>query len=131
MTHTRKATQEGENILIVHGVTDGSNACPCPEDEDGVEIDGIIWAKYNVDAPGTFAKTPESSGRFYQWNNKGINLTLQNSLLGFTSHRQGYDPYFWCFTWRDFVVNPNKNMKFGSFNNYNHTTVSLEFIPIT
>ncbi len=65
----------------------------------------------------------------YQWNNKGINLTLQNSLLGFTSHRQGYDPYFWCFTWRDFVVNPNKNMKFGSFNHYNHTTVSLEFIP--
>ena len=65
----------------------------------------------------------------YQWDNKRINLSLQNSLFGFTSHRQGYDPYFWCFTWRDFVIDPNKNLKFGSFNHYNHTRVSLEFIP--
>jgi hypothetical protein len=65
----------------------------------------------------------------YQWNNKRINLGLQNSLIGFTSHRQGYDPYFWQSDWKDWVVEPNKNLKFGSFNHYNHTTVSLEFVP--
>jgi uncharacterized protein (TIGR02145 family) len=35
---------------------------------DGVLINDIIWAKYNVDAPGTFAATPEARGMIYQWN---------------------------------------------------------------
>jgi hypothetical protein len=65
----------------------------------------------------------------YQWSNKRISVGLQNSLMGFTSHRQGYDPYIWSFTWKDFVVYPHKEMKFGSFNHYNHTKVSLEFVP--
>jgi hypothetical protein len=65
----------------------------------------------------------------YQWNSKRINLGLKNSLFGFSSHRQGYDPYKFLFTWKDFAVDPNKNLKFGSFNNYNHTNVSMEFIP--
>ena len=37
---------------------------------DGVMINGILWAKYNVDAFGTFAATPESFGMLYQWNRK-------------------------------------------------------------
>ena len=66
----------------------------------------------------------------YQWNNKRIGIGLQNSLLGFTSHRQGIDdPYKFLFTWKDFVVSPHKEMKFGSFNNYNHTIVSVAYIP--
>jgi hypothetical protein len=65
----------------------------------------------------------------YQWDDKRINANLQNSLLGFTSRRQGYDPYFWSFTWKGFVVDPHKNLQFGSFNDYNHTKVSLEFVP--
>ena len=36
----------------------------------GVVINGITWATRNVDAPGTFAETPESAGMFYQWNRK-------------------------------------------------------------
>jgi uncharacterized protein (TIGR02145 family) len=35
---------------------------------DGVLINGIVWAKCNVDAPGTFAATPEARGMIYQWN---------------------------------------------------------------
>ncbi|MDR0873143.1 MAG: Ig-like domain-containing protein [Prevotellaceae bacterium] len=35
---------------------------------DGVLINGVVWAKYNVDAPGTFAAIPENAGKFYQWN---------------------------------------------------------------
>ena len=65
----------------------------------------------------------------YQWNNKRINVGLQNSLFGFSSNRQGYDPYEWSFTWKDWIVDPHKNLKFGSFTRYNHTTVSLEFVP--
>jgi hypothetical protein len=65
----------------------------------------------------------------YQWNDKRMSVRLQNSLLGFTSHRQGYDSYKHLFSWRDFVVHPHKEMKFGSFNNYNHTNVSVEYMP--
>ena len=42
----------------------------------GVVINGIRWATRNVDAPGTFAPTPESAGMFFQWNRrKGWNIT--------------------------------------------------------
>ena len=65
----------------------------------------------------------------YQWDNKRIKATLKNSLFGFTSHTRGYDPYFWQFTWKDIFIKPHEEMKFGSFNNYNHTNISLEFSP--
>ena len=38
--------------------------------EEGVEINGVMWATRNVDAVGTFAASQESSGMFYQWNRK-------------------------------------------------------------
>jgi hypothetical protein len=41
-----------------------------PPITDGVTINGVTWATRNVDAPGTFAATPESAGMFYQWNRK-------------------------------------------------------------
>jgi len=65
----------------------------------------------------------------YQWNEKRINVRLQNSIFGFTSNRQGYDPYFWQTTFKDFFVKPHTDLKFGSFNNYNHTTVTVEYVP--
>ena len=65
----------------------------------------------------------------YQWNNRRINASLQNSLLGFTSRIKGYDTYFWVLTWKDFFVKPHEDLKFGSFNNYNHTNISFEFVP--
>ena len=45
-------------------------------DEQGVVINGVRWATRNVDAPGTFAEFPESSGMLFQWNRrKGWNAT--------------------------------------------------------
>ena len=38
--------------------------------DPGVTINGITWATRNVDAPGTFAPTPESAGMLFQWNRK-------------------------------------------------------------
>ena len=35
---------------------------------DGVVINGVRWATRNVDAPGTFAASPQSTGMFFQWN---------------------------------------------------------------
>ena len=40
---------------------------PTATTDPGVMINGIRWATRNVDMPGTFAQTPEATGRFYQW----------------------------------------------------------------
>ncbi|MDR1808976.1 MAG: hypothetical protein LBR34_01040, partial [Prevotella sp.] len=53
------------------------------EDEpntDGVVINGVCWATRNVDAPGTFAETPESAGMFYQWN-RSLGWSSSNPLV--------------------------------------------------
>ena len=53
----------------------------------GVEINGVKWATFNVDKPGTFTKKAEDSGMFYQWNRKigwEANNPLQNSEGGNT-----------------------------------------------
>lgn len=39
-------------------------------DLDGVTVNGIIWAKSNLDVPGTFSSSPETPGMFYQWNRR-------------------------------------------------------------
>jgi uncharacterized protein (TIGR02145 family) len=47
-----------------------------PTTDEGVEIDGVIWATRNVDEPGTFAATPDDLGKLYQFNNpKAWSLT--------------------------------------------------------
>ncbi len=63
----------------------------CEKDETpepgGVLINGVRWAECNVDAPGTFAATPESPGMFYQWNKEigwGATDPLVNSDGGTT-----------------------------------------------
>ena len=47
----------------------GNKATNQATDPDVVVINGIHWAKCNIDKPGTFAAAPEESGMFYQWNN--------------------------------------------------------------
>ena len=37
---------------------------------DGVVINGVRWATRNVDAPGTFAASPERAGMFFQWGKR-------------------------------------------------------------
>jgi hypothetical protein len=65
----------------------------------------------------------------YQFNSSRLVFLLQNSLLGFVSHTKKNDPYFYSFKVNDFFIRPHENMKFGSFNNYDHTKLSIEFIP--
>lgn len=65
----------------------------------------------------------------YQWDTGRIHAQLHNSLFGLSSHIQQYDPHFYSNTVMDFLVKPHTNMKAGSFNHYNHTNVSVEFVP--
>jgi hypothetical protein len=37
---------------------------------DGVCFGGVMWAKYDVDEPGTFAATSDAPGKLYQFNRK-------------------------------------------------------------
>ena len=47
-----------------------SNAQNSLISDEGIIINGVRWATRNVDAPGTFSASQESSGMFYQWNSK-------------------------------------------------------------
>jgi hypothetical protein len=37
---------------------------------DGVCLGGVMWAKYNVDEPGSFTYDPNATGKYYQFNSK-------------------------------------------------------------
>ena len=58
------------STLFFLGLSTYSDNTPCNLTDKGVLINGIRWATRNVDAPGTFAKTPESPGMFFQWNRR-------------------------------------------------------------
>jgi len=49
---------------------------------EGVLINGTIWARYNVDAPGTFTANIEDAGMFYQWN-KNVGWSTTNPLTAY------------------------------------------------
>ena len=63
--------------------------------DEGVVINDVRWATRNVDMPGTFAETPESSGMFFQWNRrKGWN-TIDEEVEGWDSaYPTGVEWYF-------------------------------------
>jgi len=60
--------------------TCNNEICCCASTENGVNINGVIWATRNVDAPGTFAENPEDAGMFYQWNRKEGVTFWDNSI---------------------------------------------------
>jgi len=51
--------------------------------EAGVNINGVIWATRNVDMPGTFAKTPGASGKYYQFGSAKPSLNNDNTVYLF------------------------------------------------
>ena len=54
--------------------------------EGGVLINGIVWAKCNVDAPGIFADNPEDAGMFYQWNSQVAWPATGDNVPGWNSN---------------------------------------------
>ena len=72
-----KITTHATGITTITVTTaDGEKTATCvvmvydPYNDIGVEINAVRWATRNVNAPGTFAPTPASSGMFYQWNRR-------------------------------------------------------------
>ena len=62
---------------------DGTPPVPTtPTTDPGVVIDGIRWATRNVDAPGTFADRPESSGMLFQFNRKKAWSAINETVIG-------------------------------------------------
>ncbi len=59
--------------------------------DEGVEINGVIWATRNVDAPGTFAENPEDPGMFYQWGSN-VGWSATNPLVS-------TDGSSWLYPW--------------------------------
>ncbi len=59
-----------------------------------------------------------------------IDLQAENSLVGFVSHTSHNDPYFYSLDAADFLVEPWKNLHFGSFDRYNHTSATLLFSSV-
>ncbi|MDE5945389.1 MAG: hypothetical protein K2G93_07390 [Rikenella sp.] len=56
-----------------------------------------------------------------------IDLEVENSLLGFVSHTERNEPYFYSLRADDFLIEPWRGLRFGSFGRYNHTSASLFF----
>lgn len=56
-------------------------------------------------------------------------LRVRNSLLGFTSLTDTYQDWFYSFSFRDFVVEPHRHLRFGSFERFTHTEAALQWTP--
>ena len=70
--------RNGQDVVIndVHSIHE--QVAAISTSLDGVVINGVRWATRNVDAPGTFADTPESTGMFFQWNRRQGVATPEN-----------------------------------------------------
>ena len=77
----------------------GSKTATCEVSirERGVLINGVEWAKTNIDMPNTFAATPESYGMFYQWG-RNIGWSENSPLVssnGTAWNSTAYDGNTW------------------------------------
>ncbi|GHT25851.1 hypothetical protein FACS189430_12470 [Bacteroidia bacterium] len=80
--NSKATVANGKVIAIAAGeatitVTAGDKTATCkvnindPRTTDaGVIINGVKWATRNIDEPGKFAVSAESTGKLYQWNRK-------------------------------------------------------------
>ncbi len=54
--------------------------------DEGVVINGVKWATRNIDESGTFASTPASAGKLFQWNRtKAWDNTASGPVVGWNS----------------------------------------------
>jgi len=66
----------------------------------------------------------------YRWDKREFSLYFANSLFGFTSRPSPtVNSYDYSRTFGDFIKFAHQDMRFGSFNSYNHTTLQVLFNP--
>lgn len=79
-------TTDADNQIVINGKRDGTviitagstGAILKVSQGYGKLINGLIWADYNVDDPGTFVSNPEKIGKVYCYDNKSA-----FSIVGF------------------------------------------------
>ena len=81
------------SLTLLMGLVLSSSSCNPQDapDPDGVKINGVVWAKYNVESPGYFAPNPGSPGMFYQWNRK-VGWPATGVVIGWNTT---YPPAAW------------------------------------
>jgi len=95
-THLKNGEVLSTPISQIDSVTFGTGG----DTEPGVWINGIYWAKCNVNTPGFFTAKPEDFGMFYQWNRK-VGWTSTDPLDGSNGEKtwnsSPYEPdEFWA-----------------------------------
>ena len=61
----------------------GNYTATCAVTVEGVLINGVVWAAYNVGSTGIFVSNPEDYGEAYQWNRKeNTNFLLLGDYMG-------------------------------------------------
>lgn len=60
-----------------------------------------------------------------------IIVTFRNSVAGFTSRPEmSTEEYFYSLRFSDFISNALSNLKFGSYNLFNHTNFEIGLVPV-
>ena len=60
---------------------------------------------------------------------KQIKITFSNSLAGLTSRPEpSTETYYYSLKLSDFITNAHSNLKFGSYNLFNHTHIRIELM---
>jgi|FLOH01.1.fsa_nt_gi hypothetical protein len=63
-------------------------------------------------------------------HNRLIKITFSNSIAGWASRPvPSTEKYFYSLRFSDYVKNAHSNLKFGSFNLFNHTIFEIELVP--
>lgn len=117
-------------------------ACTCPVFTSpawDLRLGGSVWAYYDWRIyPAQHASQLFAYGEYTLAFRADVscrtpkhlfNLSWSNSLLGFTSLTDTYADWFYSFRFRDFLAEPHRNLRFGSFERYDHTRIALTWQP--
>jgi len=69
--------------------------------ENGVLINGVLWATRNVDASGTFVDNPEDFGKLYQWDSN-VSWTSTDPMISSNGDTEWDMNYLSGTTWEKF-----------------------------
>jgi uncharacterized protein (TIGR02145 family) len=69
--------------------------------ENGVLINGVVWATRNVDASGTFVDNPEDFGKLYQWDSN-VSWTSTDPMISSNGDTEWDMNYLSGTTWEKF-----------------------------
>ena len=95
-SHTSTSNRSAQITITGSGISQIINIIQDAEqnvgNNQGTEINGLVWAYCNVGAPGTFVQNPENFGEYYQWNKRTPNWSAGWNNGGVNSWLPANDP---------------------------------------